>query len=80
MNRLVIAIACAAALVSCAPNKENNDDVSTAVAVYRGVNASPDKTDSVLKAHGLTEAGYDSLMYRIASDSTMRAKYADARK
>jgi hypothetical protein len=54
-------------------------DVQTAVAVARGIEASPDRSDSVLAANGLTPAGFDSLMYRIAADSAMRAAFAAAR-
>ena len=53
-------------------------DVEHAVAVKRGIDANPDKADSVLTAHGLTPAGFDSLMYRIAADSALRAAYASA--
>ena len=54
-------------------------DVQTAVAVARGVEAFPNRSDSVLAANGLTPAGFDSLMYRIAADSAMRAAFAAAR-
>jgi hypothetical protein len=54
-------------------------DVRTAVAVDSALKASPSKADSILKAHQLTAAGFDSLMYRIAEDSSLRAQYAAAR-
>lgn len=54
-------------------------DVQTAIAVQRGITAAPNKTDSVLTANRLTLAGLDSLMYRIAADSALRAAYAAAR-
>jgi hypothetical protein len=53
-------------------------DVELAIAVYRGIEASPGAVDSVLAAHGVTEAGLDSLMYRIASDSARAAAYTRA--
>ena len=53
-------------------------EVERAVAVKRGIDAAPDKADSVLSANGLTAAGLDSLMYRIAADSALRAAYASA--
>jgi hypothetical protein len=53
-------------------------DVELAIAVYRGIEASPGAVDSVLAAHGVTEAGLDSLMYRIASDSARAAAYTSA--
>ena len=55
-------------------------DVQKALAVDSGIKGNPAKADSVLQAHGLTQAGLDSLMYRIAEDSTMRAQYAAARR
>lgn len=55
-------------------------EVQHAVAVERGVQAAPNKADSVLAAHGLTTAGFDSLMYRIAADSALRAAFAAARR
>ena len=54
-------------------------EVQTAAAVRRGIAAAPDKADSVLAANGLTIAGFDSLMYRIAADSSLRAAFASAR-
>jgi hypothetical protein len=69
----------AAAAASPATSTELTD-VDKAVAVERGIQAAPTKADSVLAAHGLTAAGFDSLMYRIASDSSMRAALATARR
>ena len=54
-------------------------DVQTALAVQRGIATAPTKTDSVLTANRLTVAGLDSLMYRIAADSALRAAFAAAR-
>ena len=54
-------------------------DVDKAIAVHHAIGADPTKTDSVLTAHGLTAAGLDSLMYRIAADSAMRAQFAARR-
>ena len=65
----------AAAPVAASPR---DADVELAVAVYRGIEASPAAVDSVLAAHGVTETGLDSLMYRIASDSARAAAYAAA--
>lgn len=53
-------------------------DVQTALDVKRGIDAAPNRADSVLTAHGLTPAGFDSLMYRIAADSALRASFASA--
>lgn len=54
-------------------------DVARAIAVARGIDANPAATDSVLKANGLTKAGLDSLMLRIAADSGMSAQFTAAR-
>ncbi|MGH7678532.1 MAG: hypothetical protein ACRENU_08715 [Gemmatimonadaceae bacterium] len=67
----------AAAQTPAAPAVPN--DVRIAAAVRRGIDAAPDKADSVLSANGLTAAGFDSLMYRIAADSSLRAAFASAR-
>jgi len=56
------------------------DDVSTALAVARGIDANPAAADSVLGAYGLTRDLLDSLMYRIAADSAMSARYTAGRK
>ena len=53
-------------------------DVQTAAAIKRGIDAAPDKADSILSANGLTVAGFDSLMFRIAEDSVLRAAFASA--
>ena len=52
--------------------------VEKAIAVYRGIEANPAAADSVLAAHGLTQAGLDSLIYDIASDSARAAAYRNA--
>ena len=54
-------------------------DVQLAVAVAQAISAAPTKVDSILAAHGLTQAGLDSLMYTIAADSAKTAAYAAAR-
>ena len=54
-------------------------DGRVALAVQSGIARAPSKTDSVLTANRLTLTGLDSLMYRIAADSALRAAYAAAR-
>ncbi|HJQ19551.1 MAG TPA: hypothetical protein VJ867_04310 [Gemmatimonadaceae bacterium] len=54
-------------------------DVKTALAIDSGMKQSRN-ADSVLKAHNITQAGLDSIMYRIAADSGLRAEYAAARR
>ena len=52
--------------------------VDRAVAVARALHANPAATDSILSAHRLTRAGFDALMYEIASDSALARAYAEA--
>ena len=68
------AMAPAAGPAAMAPDAE----VEKAAAVYRGVQANPAAAESVLTAHGLTQAGFDSLMFEIAADSARAAAYASA--
>lgn len=88
MMRTAMLAAAALLVVACGGKRgasdttaaaNSNDPVQLAVAVKRGIDASPGKADSVVSAHGLTPEGYDSLMYKIASDSALRAQYAAAR-
>lgn len=66
----------AAAVAPAAPALDPG--VEKAVAVYRGIEAHPAAAESVLTANGLTQAGLDSLMYEIASDSARSAAYRNA--
>lgn len=50
-------------------------EVTMALAVAAGIDAAPAAADSVLTANGLTRTGFDSLLYRIASDSTLSKQY-----
>ena len=71
------AMADSAAMVP-APAPAADAGVEKAAAVYRGVEAHPAAAESVLTAHGLTQAGFDSLVYAIAADSARAAAYAAA--
>lgn len=51
-------------------------DVTLALTVANGIQAAPAMADSILQANGLTRAGFDSLLYKIAADSTLSAQYA----
>ena len=53
-------------------------NVELAVATAQAIQAKPAAADSILTAHGLTRAGFDSLMYDIATDPEMAQKYAEA--
>ena len=90
MTRLTVRIAMTLMIVACAGDKSGRADssvaaetvpadVQLALEVKHGIDAAPSKADSVLKANGLTTAGLDSLMFRIAADSALRAAYATAR-
>jgi hypothetical protein len=52
--------------------------VDDAVAVAQAIEANAAAADSILAAHGLTHAGFDSLMYRIAADSALARAYTEA--
>jgi len=52
--------------------------VDLAVATAQAIQAKPTATDSILGAHGLTRAGFDSLMYDIAADPALARSYAEA--
>ena len=55
-------------------------EVTLALNVAAGIEAAPAATDSVLRANNLTAAGFDSLLYKIAEDSTLSAQYAANRR
>jgi len=78
---LILAVACGG------PNGETAEvngeasvltGVELAVATARAIQAMPTAADSILTAHGLTRAGFDSLMYDIATDSALARVYAEA--
>jgi hypothetical protein len=52
--------------------------VDLAVVTAQAMQAKPTATDSILGAHGLTRAGFDSLMYDVAADPALARTYADA--
>jgi hypothetical protein len=52
--------------------------VDRAASVARAIQADGAAADSILAAHGLTRAGFDSLMYEIAADSALARAYAEA--
>ncbi len=55
-------------------------DVTLVLGVAAGIQAAPTMADSVLQAHGLTRAGFDSLLYTIAADSVLSAQYSAGRR
>ena len=80
MKRILVLTALA--LAACAPREEMpatetpvSAEVTLALAVAAGIDLAPASADSVLTANGLTRLAFDSLLYRIASDSTMSKQY-----
>ncbi|HRN53227.1 MAG TPA: hypothetical protein PK788_06990 [Gemmatimonadaceae bacterium] len=55
-------------------------DVTLALTVAEGIQAAPAMADSILQANGLTRAGFDSLLYKIAADSALSAQYGAGRR
>jgi hypothetical protein len=53
-------------------------DVDRAVAVTLAIKANPEAAESVLTAHSLTVASFDSLMWVIAMDSAKAVAYKQA--
>lgn len=80
-------IVCCVALAACgAPKPEvaeaesDSAEVTLALAIAKGIDAAPAAVDSVLQANGLTRAGFDSLLYRIAEDGALSAQYTSGRR
>ena len=89
MKRLIVLTALALAACGGEPKTEEqpvavtpavSPDVTLALGVAAGIQAAPAMADSVLQANGLTRAGFDSLLYKIAADSTLSAQYAAGRR
>lgn len=55
-------------------------EVTLALTIANGIEAAPAVADSILQANNLTRAGFDSLLQKIAADSTLSAQYAAGRK
>lgn len=55
-------------------------EVTQALTIANGIEAAPAMVDSILQANNLTRAGFDSLLFKIAADSTLSAQYAAGRK
>ncbi len=52
--------------------------VDHAVAAANAIRANPAAADSILAAHGLTRARFDSLMYEVAADPALARAYTQA--
>lgn len=83
MKRLIILSA--VALAACGEKPEAQPEmpaaptmsaeVTLALTVSEGIQAAPAMADSILQANGLTRAGFDSLLFKISTDSTLSAQY-----
>jgi hypothetical protein len=88
MNTHSRCVACGAALILVAACGHPAGEAAAAPATVTGVDlavvtaqaiqAKPTATDSILVAHGLTHAGFDSLLYDIAADPALARSYAEA--
>lgn len=83
MNARIRRLAIGATLsVAAACGREQAESAMTsfdhAVAAANAIQAMPERTDSILAAHGLTRAGFDALMYEIAADSSKARAYTQA--
>lgn len=83
LGTLILGAACSAKEETPMPETAPmapSGDVALALKVAGGLEATPAMADSVLSANGLTRAGLDSLLYRIAADSAMSAAYSAGRR
>lgn len=55
------------------------DTAAIAANIANAIAANPAKTDSILQANGHTAQSFEDLMFRIAADSGMSARYAAGR-
>lgn len=75
---LILAVACGRSGGEAADASSAMTDLDRAVAVARALRTNPAATDSILAAHGLTQAGFNALMYDIAADSALARAYTEA--
>jgi len=87
MNQRIRRLAFGTALILAACSRPGRDAaggasamtaVDHAVAAAHAIETHPAATDSILAAHGLSRAGFDSLMYEVAADSALARAYAEA--
>lgn len=74
---LVTAAACGGSSDTAPPAEMASapDDVTMAIAISNAISANPSAADSALLANSLTREGLDSLLFRIAADSALSARY-----
>jgi len=51
--------------------------VDRAVAMAKAIEANPDAGDEILKQHGMTEEGFEDLLFDIAGDPAMSQAYLE---
>ncbi|MDZ4754412.1 MAG: hypothetical protein SGJ11_07935 [Phycisphaerae bacterium] len=51
--------------------------IDRAVAMAKAIEANPDAADEILKQHGMTEEGFEDLLFEIAGDPAMSQAYLD---
>lgn len=84
IQRLAIGTALILVAAACGRSDDANQtasastDLDRAVAVARALQTNPAASDSILAANGLTQAGFDALMYEIAADSALARAYTEA--
>jgi len=77
MTRLIAPIFLSFAL-ACGGTAGSSDKVEQAVTVAKELRAKPDDAEKILGQHGLTADQWEALMYDIASDPALAAKYEAA--
>jgi hypothetical protein len=90
MNRIrhtISAACCALSLAACSGENEPADDaqdvpdvVAQAAEVARAISQHPEAADSILAAHDLSRAQFDSLMFEIAMAPELTAAFEEARR
>ena len=55
------------------------DSATAAAAISNAVAANPSAADSILRANGHTPESFERLLYEIAADSAMSARYVAAK-
>lgn len=92
--RALVLVAVAVAISAC--SKEAGEDaaqaemaaaesvapewMTTLATIANAVERQPLGADSILQAHGMTRAAFDSLIYEVAADSALTAQFEQARQ
>jgi len=54
------------------------DVVQKAITITNEIESDPDNVEAILEKHGVTEEGFEELMYRIAQDPELSRSYNEA--